>query len=76
MNFMTLGYLLDTYGPRLNMEQLAEVLGVAKGTLYNRISAGTLDVKTYVDGGRWADFRDVAEALEARRETASSNPQA
>jgi predicted DNA-binding transcriptional regulator AlpA len=55
----------------LSVEQLAKVLGLAKGTLYNTISAGTSPVKTYCDGGRrWADFRDVAEHIDRCREQA------
>lgn len=72
MSLMTQAHLLDRYGPRLNMDQLAEVLGyTSKSTVYNKITAGTLEVKTYVDGGRWADYRDVAEFLDRLRETAS-----
>lgn len=47
------------------MEQLAEVLVVSKGTLFNQMTAGTCGVKTYLDGGkRFADYRDVAEYLD------------
>lgn len=69
MSFLQQAYLLDKYGPRLTMQQLAEVLGIAHGTLRNRLSAGALRVKTYVDGGtRYADFRDVASYLDECRE--------
>jgi len=69
MSFMSQAYLLDKYGPRLTMAELAEVLGVAHGTLRNRLSAGTLKCRTYYDGGtRYADFRDVAEYLDQCRE--------
>ena len=72
MGLLTQAYLLEKYGPRLSVEQLAQVLGVAKGTLYNTISAGTSPIKTYCDGGRrWADFRDVAEHIDRCREQAS-----
>lgn len=33
MSFLSQAYLLDKYGPRLTMAELAEVLGVAYGTL-------------------------------------------
>ena len=67
MSLLTQAYLLEKYGPRLSVEQLAQVLG----TLYNTISAGTAPVKTYCDGGRrWADFRDVAEHIDRCREQA------
>ena len=64
--------LAEKYGLRLTMEQLAEVLTMAKTTIYNQISAGTFPVPTYVDGNkRFADFRDVAAYLDACRERAA-----
>ncbi len=58
MSFLSQAYLLDKYGPRLTMAELAEVLGVAYGTLCNRLSAGTLKCRTYYDGGtRYAAYR-------------------
>jgi len=58
----------DRYGIRLNIEQLAEVLGLSKGAVYNQISAGTFAIATYLDGGkRWADYRDVAEHMDKCR---------
>ncbi len=72
MSLMTQAYLLEKYGPRLSIEQLAEVLSIKPGTLYNQVSAGTCSVRTYVDGGRrWADIRDVDEALESLRAQAA-----
>jgi hypothetical protein len=63
--------LLETYGLRLGVPQLAEVLGISKGAIYNQISANTFAVETYVDGGkRWADYRDVAAHLERCRTAA------
>ena len=68
MSLLTHAMLMDRYGPRLSMEQLAEVLGVHRGTIYNMISAGTCPVRTYLDvGKRWADCRDVAEHLDSCR---------
>lgn len=65
--------LADRYGLRLTMEQLAEVLTMAKTTIYNQISAGTFPVKTYVDGAkRFADYRDVAAYLDECRERATT----
>jgi DNA-directed RNA polymerase specialized sigma24 family protein len=69
MSFLSQAYLLEKYGPRLSMQDLARVLGIAHGTLRNRLSAGTLKVRTYVDGGtRYADYRDVAAYLDECRE--------
>jgi hypothetical protein len=72
MSLLTQAYIVERYGLRLNVEQLAEVLGVTKGALYNQFSAGTCSVKTYLDNGkRWADYRDVAEYLDECRLIAS-----
>ena len=63
--------IADKYGPRLSVEQLASVMGLSKGAIYNQVSAGTFPVTTYVDiGKRWADYRDVAEHLDKCRDTA------
>ena len=67
-----LDYLVTTYGVRLNMAQLAEVLGKSISTIRNNISAGTLKVPTYVDGQRWADARDVAAHLDSCRDHATT----
>ena len=64
--------IFETYGPRLSMEQLAQVLCVSKQTLYNQISAGSCPVKTYLDGGRrFADYRDVAAHFDECRARAA-----
>lgn len=69
--------LLDSYGPRLNIEQLATVLGISKGAVYNQISAGSFPIATYVDGGkRWADSRDVADHFERCRQRAHNTKRA
>lgn len=72
MSLLTQAYIVDKYGLRLNVEQLAQVLGVTKASLYNQFSAGTCPVKTYLEQGkRWADYRDVAEYLDQCREIAA-----
>ncbi len=71
MSLLSQFILADRYGLRLDMAQLAAALDIAKGTLYNQISAERCPVKTYVDGGkRWADVRDVAAHFDAMREQA------
>lgn len=68
MSLLTTAYLLEKYGPRLDMEQLGEVLGRDQKTILNQISANCFGVPTYVDGRRrWADVRDVAEYFDACR---------
>lgn len=65
--------LAEKYGMRLDMADLARELDMAKGTLMNQISAGTLGIKTYIDGGkRWADVRDVAAHYDRMREKAEA----
>lgn len=72
MSLITQAFIVERYGLRLSVEQLAEVLGISKGALYNQFSAGACPVKTYVDGGkRWADYRDVAEHLDQCKELAA-----
>lgn len=67
-------WLLERHGVRLSMQQLADVLQLSRATVNNRLSEGTLGVRTYLDGGRrFADARDVAEHLEALRESASAD---
>ena len=61
----------ERYGVRLSIEQLASVLGISKGTVYNQLSAETFAIPTYLDNGkRFADYRDVAEHLDACRDRA------
>lgn len=71
MSLLTQVVVAEKYGLRLGIEQLAEVLGMSKGGVYNQLSAGTFPVPTYIDAGkRWADFRDVAAHLDKCREAA------
>lgn len=72
MSLLAQFVLVEKYGLRLGVEQLAEVFEVSPKTVYNQVSAGTFPVKTYVDGGkRWADVRDVADRLDALRAQAA-----
>lgn len=75
MSLVTQAFIVERYGLRLNTEQLADVLGITKGALYNQLSAGTCPVRTYVDGGkRWADYREVARHLDQMAALASGSP--
>lgn len=72
MSLLTQALIADKFGLRLNVEQLAEVLCITKGAVYNQLSAGDFPVKTYLDGGRrYADYRDVACHLDQCRALAS-----
>lgn len=62
----------ERYGLRLNTDQLAQVLGLEPGTVRNQISAGRFPIRTYVDGKRWADYRDVADYLDKCRQQAAA----
>lgn len=71
-SILTQAMIFERYGPRLNTQQLAELLSIKPTTLYNQVSAGTCPIKTYVDQGkRWADYRDVAQHFEDMRATAA-----
>ncbi len=72
MSLITQAFVVERFGLRLSIDQLAELLGITKGAIYNQVSAGTFPVKTYLDGGkRWADYRDVAAHLDACHEQAA-----
>jgi predicted DNA-binding transcriptional regulator AlpA len=73
MSLFTQAYIIERYGLRLNVGQLADLLGVKRGTILNRVSAGTFPIPTYLDGAmRYADHRDVAEHLDRCRAEAST----
>ena len=68
MSLLSHFYLLEKYGPRLGVEEIAEVMGLTKAAIYRRISDGTLGIPTYIDSEkRWADVRDMAEYFDAMR---------
>lgn len=71
MNFLTIAYLMEKHGLRLDLEALAKELDSTPANLRRRISLEDFEIPTYLDGGRrWADVRDVASYLDARREQA------
>ena len=73
MSLLTQAFLLEKYGPSLNMEQLGPLLGIKGQTVSNKASAGTLGIPTVLrDGKRWADYRDVAAYFDAEREKAAA----
>jgi predicted DNA-binding transcriptional regulator AlpA len=73
MSLLSQAIIAERYGLRLNTDQLAEALGMAKSTLYNKMSAGTFEVPTYVaQGKRFADYRDVATYLDDCRARAAT----
>lgn len=65
-SLVTQAFIFERYGPRLGVAELAEVLKLAKGTILNQVSAKSFPIPTYLDGGqRWADYRAVAEHIDA-----------
>ena len=71
MPLMTRAAILDKYGFRLNMEQLAKLLDMHSATLYSKISNGELPIRTYKEGGRrFASYEAVAEYLDKMDEEA------
>lgn len=68
---MTQAHLLDKYGPRLSMEQVAEVLGLHPVTVRKMFITGELAIRTYKEGARrFASYQAVAEYLDSRDEAA------
>lgn len=68
MSLMTQAYLLDKYGPFIDVPALAEVTGLSAGTVRNQISDGTFPVKTSLTGGhRLAHYADVAAYVDSYR---------
>lgn len=73
MSLATQFIIAEKYGMRLTVDQLAELMGCATNTLYNKIAKGKLKVPTYLDDGkRWCDYRDAAAYFDQCRESASS----
>lgn len=74
MSLLTQAYLLEQYGPRLSIIQLARLLTLTEGTIRNQISAAAFPIKTYVEGGRrFASYQAVAEYLDRMDAIARGN---
>lgn len=73
MSLLIQVYLLETYGVRLSMTELAEELGISIHTLRNQVSKGVCPVKTYLDGGqRFAAVEDLAAHVQSCRNRAAT----
>lgn len=71
-SLVTQAFMFERYGPRLNSEQIAELLGIKVSTLNNQCSAETCPIATYIEGKkRWADYRDAAAYFDACRQRAT-----
>lgn len=72
----TLDLIVDHYGMRLTIAELALVLKTSPGKVRAEISAETFPIKTYKEkpaksAPRYADARDVAEHLDRQRAKAA-----
>ncbi|MCR1769079.1 hypothetical protein JWI72_18065 [Burkholderia glumae] len=71
MSLLTRAYILEKFGPRMNLSQLAQLLQMSEGTIRNQISAETFPIPTYKEGsGRFAAYDAVAEYLDRMSEQA------
>ncbi|WP_186272012.1 hypothetical protein [Burkholderia gladioli] len=65
MSLLTRAYILEKYGPRMTLAQLAQLLLMSEGTIRNQISSETFPIPTYKEGGaRFAPYDAVAEYLD------------
>ncbi|MFP3432122.1 hypothetical protein SB781_20390 [Paraburkholderia sp. SIMBA_061] len=65
MTLLTRAFILERYGVRLTMGQLATLLAMSEGTIRNQISAETFPIPTYKEGAaRYAPYDAVAEYLD------------
>lgn len=72
MSLMTQAVVVEQYGLRLTIEQLAQAMQLAKSTVYNQVAAKTFPIPTYVEGGkRFAAYQDVAAYLDGCRANAA-----
>jgi hypothetical protein len=71
MSLLTRAYILENYGPRMTVPQLARLLVMSEGTIRNQVSAETFPIPTYKEGGaRYAAYDAVADYLDAMSERA------
>ena len=62
MSLTTRMHLLDKYGMRLSMEELAQELGTTVQVIRNRQTEGDFPIPTYLDGSRrFAAYEAVAQ---------------
>ena len=58
--------MVDRYGPFMDIQELADVLKISKGTLYNQLYANKVDMHYVKRGKRYLFFTTgVAESLQA-----------
>ena len=58
--------MVDRYGPFMDIQELADVLKISKGTLYNQLYANKVDMPYVKRGKRYLFLTTgVAESLQA-----------
>jgi hypothetical protein len=66
MGLLTRAYILEKFGVRLTMGQLATLLAMSEGTIRNQVSAETFPIPTYKEGAsRFAAYDAVADYLDS-----------
>ncbi|MFL9899027.1 hypothetical protein PQR71_12835 [Paraburkholderia fungorum] len=71
MSLLTRAYILEKFGVRLTMGQLATLLAMSEGTIRNQVSAETFPIPTYKEGAaRYAAYDAVAEYLDMKSDEA------
>lgn len=74
MSLLTQAYILDNFGLRLNVTQLAKLLDIKEGTIRNQISSGAFPIITYTEGARrFASYQAVSEYLDSQHLIACAN---
>jgi hypothetical protein len=71
MKLLTQAFILEKFGPRMTMAQLATLLCMSEGTIRNQVSAETFPIPTYKEGAaRYAAYDAVADYLDAMSQKA------
>jgi hypothetical protein len=71
MKLLTQAFILEKFGPRMTMAQLASLLCMSEGTIRNQVSAETFPIPTYKEGAaRYAPYDAVADYLDKMSEKA------
>jgi hypothetical protein len=71
MSLLTRAFILEKFGPRMTMGQLATLLAMSEGTIRNQVSAETFPIPTYKEGAaRFAAYDAVADYLDTMSEQA------
>ncbi|WP_454805194.1 hypothetical protein [Paraburkholderia fungorum] len=71
MSLLTRAFILEKFGARLTMAQLATLLAMSEGTIRSQVSAEVFPIPTYKErAARYASYDAVAEYLDSMAEKA------